>query len=134
MQQPGTPRRAAIYARVAAKQNTEISSSQLEMQINACKAYARKRGYTLQHVYQETAAGTKLDRPMLNALRQAIQGHQFEVLIIQDLTRLARGAALLAPILLECYEAGVTIESVQDDQKVYRMTSTKATRSKRQSS
>jgi DNA invertase Pin-like site-specific DNA recombinase len=133
MQQPGTPQRAAIYARVAATQHPESSSSRLEAQINACQAYAEKRGYTLQHVYQEVATGTKLDRPMLNALRQAIQGHQFEVLIIQDLTRLARGTALLATILLECHEARVTIESVQDDRKVYRMTSTKATRSERQS-
>jgi DNA invertase Pin-like site-specific DNA recombinase len=134
MQQPFIPKRAAIYAHVAATQHPESSSSCLEEQINECQAYAEKRGYTLQCVYQETAAGAKRDRPMLNALRQAIQDHQFEVLIVQDLTRLARGPALLATILLECYEAGITIESVRDNWKVYRMTSTKTTKIERQSS
>jgi DNA invertase Pin-like site-specific DNA recombinase len=53
---------------------------------------------------------------MLQDLRQAIHNREFDVLIVWDFTRLARRMVLQAVILRECYEAGITVESVQNDQ------------------
>jgi DNA invertase Pin-like site-specific DNA recombinase len=114
------PKYAAIYARVATVQepvaSNGLASYGLEAQINACKAYCEQHGYALRDIYQETYSGAQLDRPMLNALRQAIHDRQIHVLVVWDFTRLARRMILQAVILRECYEAGITIESVQNDQ------------------
>jgi DNA invertase Pin-like site-specific DNA recombinase len=106
---------AVIYARSATSQELGASYG-LDAQVKACQEYCKQRGYVLRDIYQETASGAEFDRPMLNALRQAMRDHQFDVLIIWDFTRLVRKFVLQAVILRESYEAGVTIESVQNDQ------------------
>ena len=82
------PKRAAIYARVATQNQTGQASDALELQVNGRKGYCQEHGYTVEHVYQEAFSGAKLDRPMLNELRQAASEHQFDVVIIWDFNRL----------------------------------------------
>jgi predicted site-specific integrase-resolvase len=108
-----TPKRAAIYARVAVSQE-QGTPNVLEAQIKACQEHCERRGYPLEHVYQDTASGAQLDRPMLNALRQAAREHQFTVLVVWDYGRLARKTALLATLLSELEEAGITVRSLCD--------------------
>ena len=112
--QATAPKRAAIYARVAAQSQAGQASDALELQVNGCKGYCQERGYTIEHVYQEAFSGVKLDRPMLDKLRQAAREKQFDVLIIWDFSRLARRMALQAVIMRELCEAGITIQSVCD--------------------
>src|SRR5579884_2330854 len=108
------PKHAAIYARVAAHSQAGRTDNALELQVNGCKGYCQERGYTIEHVYQEAFSGAKIDRPMLNKLRQAAREQQFDVLIIWDFNRLARRADLQALLIRELDEAGITIQSVCD--------------------
>src|SRR5258707_522333 len=81
------PKRAAIYARVAAQDQAGQTSDALELQVNGCRGYCQECGYTVEHVYQEAFSGAKLDRPMLNKLRQAAHEKQFDVVVIWEFNR-----------------------------------------------
>jgi DNA invertase Pin-like site-specific DNA recombinase len=109
-----TPKRAAIYARVAVQSQAGQTAGALELQVNGCISYCQEHGYTVEHVYREAFSGAKLDRPMLNKLRQAAREEQFDVLVIWDFNRLARRAALQTLLIRELDEAGITIQSVCD--------------------
>lgn len=109
-----TPKRAAIYARVGTQNQDGQTSDALELQVNGCKGYCQECGYTFELVYQEAFSGAKIDRPMLNDLRQAAREKQFDVLVIWDFNRLARRMALQALLIRELNEAEITIQSVCD--------------------
>ena len=110
-----TPKRAVIYAHVAAEsQEVGQTTDVLTLQVNACKGNSQERGYTLGHIYQEIGSTNTLNRPMLRQLRQAACNKEFDVLVLWDLTRLARRTHQQGVIMRELNEAGITIQSVCD--------------------
>ncbi len=90
----GSNMRAAIYARYSSENQRPES---IEDQISSCRKFAVGRGYTLSpsHIYTDKAvSGARKDRTGLTQLMAAAESGNFEVALVDDLSRLARSAVL----------------------------------------
>lgn len=105
---------AAIYARYSSENQRAES---IEDQVAACRHLAGQRGFTIveDHVYSDQAqSGARKDRPGLAALLRSAESGQFQVLLVDDLSRLARDNYLMLSVLAELHFAGVRVVSVAD--------------------
>jgi DNA invertase Pin-like site-specific DNA recombinase len=85
--------RAAIYARFSSQMQREAS---IEDQLRECRAYAERRGWVVpdECIFSDRAiSGTVSDRPAYQHLLRAAREGRFDVLIVDDLSRLSRDAA-----------------------------------------
>jgi len=106
--------RAAIYARYSSENQRPES---IDDQVSACRKLAAARGYVVDEsqIYTDMAAsGARKDRAGLNTLLQAAERHEFDVLLIDDLSRLARNTLLMLSVLEELRFNGVRVLSVAD--------------------
>ena len=105
---------AAIYARYSSENQRPES---IDDQISSCHRLARDRQYAVDqaHIYtDEAASGAREDRPGLAALRAAAIDGRFRLLLVDDLSRLARNTLLLLSVLEELRFHGVRVLSVAD--------------------
>lgn len=87
--------RAAIYARYSSENQRPES---IEDQVAACRRLAKERGFTVldEHIYADEAkSGARKDRAALNALAAAAKGGAFDVVLVDDLSRLAESRKLV---------------------------------------
>jgi site-specific DNA recombinase len=106
--------RAAIYARYSSENQRPES---IEDQVAACRRLAAQRGFSIpeEHVYTDHAqSGARKDRPGLAALLAAGQQRAFELVLVDDLSRLARDNYLMLTVLAELHFVGVHVVSVAD--------------------
>ena len=107
--QENTGKRAAIYTRAAASQ--ESTSSAFTHQVDQCITYCAERGYTVLHMYQDVGfSGTQIDRLQLTALRKAAKRNEIDVLVISSIDRLARKTELTTILVDEFNQQHVTVE------------------------
>ncbi len=105
---------AAIYARYSSENQRPES---IEDQVAACRALAARQGLAVldEHVYADQAqSGARSDREGLSALVAAARERQFEVVVVDDLSRLARDNYLMLSVLAELHFEGVRVVSVAD--------------------
>ena len=101
--------RAAIYARYSSENQRPES---IEDQIAACRRLAEQRTWTIieDQIYADEAqSGARRDRQGLNALLTGAQASLFDVLLVDDLSRLARGNYLMLSVLAELQFVGVNV-------------------------
>ena len=106
--------RAAIYARYSSENQRPES---IEDQVVACRRLAAEQGLAVleDHVYADQAqSGARSDREGLNALVEAARAGQFEAVVVDDLSRLARDNYLMLSVLAELHFEGVRVVSVAD--------------------
>lgn len=106
--------RAAIYARYSSENQRPES---IEDQIATCRGLAKERGFTIldEHIYADQAqSGARRDRQALSNLVAAAQNHQFDVVLVDDLSRLARDNYLMLSVIAELHFEGVRLISVAD--------------------
>lgn len=106
--------RAAIYARYSSENQRPES---IDDQISSCRKVADHRTYTVEdrHIYSdEAASGARKDRAGLAALLSASERHEFEILLVDDLSRLARDNYLMLTVLAELRFNRVRVISVAD--------------------
>jgi len=106
--------RAAIYARYSSENQRPES---IEDQIGACRRLASQRGFSVleDHIYADQAqSGARRDRQGLSALVAAAQSSQFDVVLVDDLSRLARDNYLMLSVIAELHFEGVRVVSVAD--------------------
>ena len=106
--------RAAIYARYSSENQRPES---IEDQVRGCRVAASERGFVVleDHVYADAAkSGAVADRPGLVALREAAKQRSFDVVLVDDLSRLARDNALMLLLLNDLAYARVRVVSVAD--------------------
>ncbi len=106
--------RAAIYARYSSENQRPES---IEDQVGACRRLAAERGFRVleDHVYADQAqSGARRDRVGLGALIAAAQNEQFDVVLVDDLSRLARDNYLMLSVIAELHFEGVRVVSVAD--------------------
>jgi len=106
--------RAAIYARYSSENQRPES---IEDQVAACRRLAVQRGFTIleEHIYTDQAqSGARKDRPGLATLLAAGQQRAFEIVLVDDLSRLARDNYLMLSVLAELHFADVHVVSVAD--------------------
>ena len=107
--------RAAIYARYSSESQRQES---IEDQIFTCRRLAREKGFTVldDHIYTDFAqSGASKDRIGLNNLIAASAGKPFDVVLVDDLSRLARDNFLMLSVLAEFQYVGVSVVSVADN-------------------
>lgn len=106
--------KAAIYARYSSENQRPES---IEDQVSACRRLARERGWATPEdcVFTDQAAsGARKDRTGLSALLAAAEESRFTVVLVDDLSRLARDNYLMLSVLGELRFKGVRIVSVAD--------------------
>ena len=106
--------RAAIYARYSSENQRPES---IEDQIASCRKLARDKGITVndEHVYSDHAtSGSRRDRDGLNALLEASRNHNFDIVLVDDLSRLARDNFFMLSVLADLNFAGINVISVAD--------------------
>jgi site-specific DNA recombinase len=82
--------RAAIYARFSSDNQREQS---IDDQVRVCKDFAGRNEITVmeKHIYcDEAKSGSIHNRPGLEALKKAAEAKLFEVLLVDDSSRLSR--------------------------------------------
>jgi site-specific DNA recombinase len=103
--------RAAIYRRISTSGQEEGSS--LDVQEDACRRYAEKRGYAVVADYCDIHSGADLwQRPRLRALLDDAAADHFDALIVHHTDRLSREPDHQAFTRVQLKRDGVVVESV----------------------
>ena len=112
--------RAAIYARVSTERQERQQT--IDSQLAALRAWAEAEGHDLndRHVFRDEGySGSRLDRPGLDALRDAVRDGEVEVLGVLAPDRLARKYAYQVLLLEELQRAGCAVaflgRAISDD-------------------
>jgi site-specific DNA recombinase len=106
-------RRAAIYARFSSENQNERSCRD---QIDLCATWAEKQGIEVAASFRDDAisGASTLNRPGLEQLMRAARLARFDVVLCEDLDRLARKQADLHRIRDELNFLGIAIMTVAD--------------------
>lgn len=108
---PGT---AAIYARYSTEQQRRSS---LEDQIRACRERASREGISVDEalVFRDAAAtGATTQRKGLQRLLRAAEAKRFDVLLVEDVSRISRDTADATELLRRFQRWGVRVIGVAD--------------------
>src|SRR4030095_11222573 len=112
---PGEPAmRAALYARVSTERQERYQT--IDSQLTALRAWAVAHGHALadEHVFRDEGySGSPLDRPGLDALRDAVRDGAVGIVAVLPPDRLARKCAYQVLLLEEFRRAGVEIVFLQ---------------------
>src|ERR671921_1584826 len=106
--------RAAIYARVSTPR--QARAQRIDEQLERLKAYVEQKGLGLQegHIYlDEGYSGASLNRPGLDALRDAAAMAEFEVILVAAPDRLARNYVHQVLLLEELQGRGCRVEFLE---------------------
>lgn len=101
---------AVIYCRAASR--TQAGPDKLDAQEARCREYASSKGYAVARVFADDGSGNTIDRPGLQALLAFLRQDQQQgyVVIMEDLTRLARDVQKLAQLRAEIENAGGSLQ------------------------
>jgi DNA invertase Pin-like site-specific DNA recombinase len=111
---PKAPTRAALYVRLS--EDSEASTS-VARQREITAAYAASREWEIVDTFEDidvSATHSRLDRPGLNRLREAIARDEIDVVIVWRLDRLARKVLDLLTLLDEWTRAGCAAASATE--------------------
>lgn len=105
---------AAIYARVSTDKQSPLSPADQERK---CREYADRNGITVldSHIYVDSGvSGVGMDRPSLQRLLRAAlaKKKQFDVILVDDTSRLSRSTESVLSIYKQLNFAGVQLISV----------------------
>jgi len=106
--------RAAIYARVSTERQERHQT--IDSQLTALRTWAATQGHDLDeaHVFRDDgASGSRLDRPALDALRDAVRDAAVDVIAVLTPDRLARKYAYQVLLLEEVRRAGCEVVFLQ---------------------
>ena len=108
---------AAIYARVSTDWQAEHGYS-LETQVSACEKYAHDLGAsTITNYIDDGFSGAYLERPRLDALRDALQARIYDYVIVYTPDRLARRLSHQLLITEEIEKSGAALHFVNAEYK-----------------
>ena len=107
-------RHAVIYCRVSS--TTQLSRGDgLGSQETRCRDYARHKGYEVAEIFRdEGVSGGMIDRPGMQAMLKFLRKHKSRhqhIVIIDDISRLARGIEAHIRLRTEITAAGGKLES-----------------------
>ena len=106
------PIRAVAYCRVSsARQKTEGAG--LGSQATRCREYCKFRGLVLEEIFKDYSSGSLIDRPGMKAMLAYLRKQPGEpyVVVIEDISRLARGLDAHLALRAAISRTGATLES-----------------------
>jgi len=95
--------KAVIYARVSTAEQTTDNQT-LELQ-----KVAKRNGWEITEIYEDTISGAKTDRPALQRLLQGVIRKEFDVVMVWDVSRLGRSLKHLVTLLEDFHAKGVNL-------------------------
>ena len=98
--------RALCYSRVA-----DANPGLLDWQSRRNVKYAREQGYNVVVRIEESGSGRAMNRPGIQQVVMHVKKHDFDVLIIDNLSRLGRNPARVIPLLRRLRENGIRVVS-----------------------
>ena len=108
-----TPERSAvIYARVSSRKQVKEGGG-IESQATRCRAYAASRGYEVVAMFTDDMTGQNARRPGMDAMLSFLRQNKTNphVVLIDDISRLARGLKAHIELRDELARAGGILES-----------------------
>lgn len=100
--------RAAIYARVSSDEQREGQT--IDSQITELERFANSKGWAIAGVYKDDGwSGALLGRPALDSLRDDAAHKQFDLVLFNDVDRLARDVAHLGIVKRDLERSGVKV-------------------------
>ena len=104
--------KAVIYARVSSVKQTTRGDG-LSSQITRCTEYAKYKGYELTQTFQDDLSGSLIQRPGMQAMLKFLRSNRGDphVVIIDDISRLARGIEAHLQLRSAISDAGGILES-----------------------
>ncbi len=104
--------RAAVYARYSSDKQRESS---IQDQVRNCTAFAEREGWSIaEHYVDEAVSGTSKDRPGFKRLLADAAEGCFDVLLVDDLSRLSRDEIELKQLVRRFTYRGLRIIGVSD--------------------
>lgn len=104
--------RVAAYARYSSDQQRDAS---LEDQLRNCRAYAERQGWPEPVAYTDAAiSGAREDRPGYRMLLRDAGERRFDVLLVDDLSRLSRDSAECSKAVKRLTFSGIRLVGVSD--------------------
>lgn len=102
--------KAAIYTRVSTE--GQVDGTSLADQLALCRAYVDSRGWQLVETYSDQGlSGASAARPAWRAMLADAQAGRFDAVVVNDLSRFARNAALALTEIDRLAEIGVNLVS-----------------------
>tara|TARA_B100000029_G_scaffold454775_1_gene481518 strand:- start:298 stop:861 length:564 start_codon:yes stop_codon:yes gene_type:complete len=95
--------KAVIYARVSTAEQTTDNQT-LELQ-----KVAKRNGWEVAEIYEDTISGAKTKRPALERLLKGVVRKEFDVVMVWDVSRLGRSLTHLVRLLEEFNSKGVNL-------------------------
>ena len=109
----GKTRRAVIYART--EDFTFIPEpDSLAYQIDLNSRYCAKQGYIIVATFKEIAPGSMLQRDEFLKLRQAMEQHAFDVIVVSSFDRISEVDEIIQAFIIEAEGKGFWVESVSE--------------------
>jgi len=107
-----TNQKAVIYCRVSTKRQAKEGNG-LDSQETRCREYASYRGHDVVRVFSDDMSGSLLGRPGMLDMLAFLKKNKKDniVVIIDDISRLARGIEAHLKLRAEISSAGGTLES-----------------------
>lgn len=103
-----SPSRAALYVRVSTEEQREGQT--IDSQVNELERFAESRNWAVVGVYKdEGRSGAMLVRPELDRLRDDAKHRSFDVVLVNDVDRLARDVAHLSVIRRDLERRGIRV-------------------------
>jgi site-specific DNA recombinase len=105
-------KKAVIYCRVSSTQQT-IRTDGLSSQEQRCRSYCEHKGYDVVSVFKDDMSGSLVKRPGMDAMIEFLQTTRkhSHVVIIDDISRLARGVDAHLQLRADLGGAGALLES-----------------------
>jgi site-specific DNA recombinase len=101
-----------IYCRVSSTKQTTAGDG-LQSQETRCREFARMKGYDVATVFKDDVSGSLIQRPAMKAMLAFIKKNKrgAMVVVIDDVSRLARGLEAHLELRSAIASAGATLES-----------------------
>ena len=107
-----TNKKAVIYCRVSSARQVTHGNG-LESQESRCREFAQYRGYEIIQTFSDDMSGSVIGRPGMQAMLKFLRSNRKKelVVIIDDISRLARGLEAHLQLRGAIASAGATLES-----------------------
>jgi len=112
MAQENQKSKAVAYCRISTP--TLLHGQSIENQLEPIKAFALARGFDLVHSYSDEVSGSTERRRGLDQMVVDAKKGQFKVLIVMEISRLARDVRHLLNLLHSLDEIGVSVISIRE--------------------
>src|SRR4051812_19655944 len=123
-------KRAALYLRVSSvgqvHRENDPEGYSIPAQRDVCQLRAKSLGATVEHEYVDYAESARsADRPQLQRMLRELRERRIDLVVVYDVSRLARDELDAMTLLLAIQQAGARLESVAeriDDSPAGRLT------------